>query len=148
MSRPIHPSIRFRKSNLPVSVGYDGVERVVFKTLCEEIGVSWHAQKRKIKSSEYLMEQLDVILGTPNTPQCRRTKRVRQVYLININTAYVFFNTLNPKQLLAQGNKQAANWLLRHRYEWGFALQKFRQVTQKIPTHHRAHKQPVLDLTT
>jgi hypothetical protein len=129
-------TIKFRRLELPVSIDGRGCENVPFKSICDAIGLNWRTQKRKILNNDHYYSLFCVSLMPA------RGHQVKPVYLLRLDRVMVFFNTLNPMQIAAQGNRDAANWLLNHQYEWQATLNHFEsskaQLSGNTPTHRQA----------
>ena len=111
----IHISIAFGDAILPVVECDDGIKRVPLKPIVEQVGAQWKGQSRKVEKGKYLFRRLGIKV-TPlkwgDKPHiCIRIDRV---------TAYL--NTLNPENIRAMGNHDAADWLESKHTEWDDVL--------------------------
>lgn len=121
----IHLSIGFGDTILPIINCDDGHQRIPLKPISDQIGLNWKGQKRKLLNDGYLIERFGLILGVASYPQFGDQEEKREEYLIRLDRVTAFLNILNPRQITARGNQEAADWLKAKHEEWDDALHAY-----------------------
>ncbi len=121
----LHLSIAFGEIIVPIIKCEDGTERVPLKPICDEIGLDWKTQKRKLLADDYLIDRFGLILGEASLPQMGQLGLNRDQYLIRVDRVTAFLNTLNPRNIKTQGNKNSAKWLEAKHSEWDDVLHQY-----------------------
>ena len=125
MNQSIYISIAYGEILLPVVPCPDGHDRVPLKPVCDDIGIDWNNQKKKISSCEYTSGRLGFILGDESIPHSREMGVKKDTYLIRIDRVMAFLNAINPRQLRSHNKNDAANWLETKHKEWDNALHDY-----------------------
>ncbi len=121
----IHLSLAFGDAILPIINCDDGLQRVPLKPICDQIGLNWKGQKRKLLADDYLTERFGLILGVARYPQFGDNEEKREEYLILLSRVTAFLNILSPRNITARGNTDAAEWLKAKHTEWDDALHAY-----------------------
>lgn len=121
----LHLSIAFGDVILPIINCDDGLDRVPLKQICDQIGLDWSSQRRKLIGDDYLTKRFGLILGGDIPALIAQIGIKRDPVLIRIDRVTAFLNTINPQKVRAHGNINAADWLETKHEEWDDALHNY-----------------------
>lgn len=120
---PISLNLNFSGAILPVIDCEDSQQRVPLKPICEAIGVDWEGQRRKVQVG-YLSRRLGIC-----TQDILWAGQTRQMVMIRLDRVAAFLNTINPDNVRAAGNENAADFLERKHQEWDDLIHAYEQQT-------------------
>lgn len=116
MSKMVSIGLHFGGVLLPIVECADGFERVPLKPICDEVGVDWETQRKKVQVG-YLSRRLGVC-----TEPVLWAGQTREMVVIRIDRVEAYLNTLNPEQIRSAGNIDSADWLEAKHAEWDNVL--------------------------
>ena len=121
----IHLSIAFGDAILPIIDCEDGHQRVPLKQICDVVGINWSTQKRKFKEDAYLTKRLGLEYHPLKGVEiCQKPGNPTHI-CIRLDRVTAFLNTINPENVRAMGNHDAADWLEAKHQEWDDALHQY-----------------------
>ncbi len=107
--------IEYASLNLQVARTEDHQDVTPLKPLVEFFSLDWEEQYRQVTESEFLKRFLGLcVVSIDGEHPCILLSRV---------SAYL--NNLNPDDIRAAGNEEAADWLIAKHQEWDDALHKY-----------------------
>ena len=117
--------IRFHGTSVLV-VEHQGGEYIALKPICDMIGLDWRTQKRAIQEP-YQAEFYGLKrLLPPEIAGLGGLKPPSEGDLyIRLNRVQFFLAQINPSRVLANGNHDAAAWLIALHHEWADALHDY-----------------------
>lgn len=121
----IHLSIGFGDAILPIINCDDDHQRVPLKPICDQIGVSWEVQRRKISPESYLWQRLGAEITTLKGGETQGKQGNPTHLCVRIDRVTAFLNTINPQNIRGMGNDSAADWLEAKHAEWDDALHAY-----------------------
>ena len=121
----LHLSIAFGEIIVPIIKCEDGTERVPLKPICDEIGLDWNSQRRKLLADDYLIKRLGLILGGDIPLLIAQLGIKKDPLLIRLDRVTAFLNTINPQKVRSHGNTSAAEWLEAKHSEWDDVLHQY-----------------------
>jgi len=115
--------IRFHGLKMMV-VAHEGKDYVPVRPICELIGVDWRGQKRVLEDP-YKTQLYGICwLFPPEIDGFSELKFAPNCY-IRVNRVEAFLFGINPKRVEANGNVDAAKWLMALQHEWADALHAY-----------------------
>lgn len=139
-------SIEFCGVQLPIIKCEDEKDRVQFKSLSDAIGINWDSQKRTILKKDYLVSRYGVILGGTRTPQSDEKRPTKEHYLVRVDRIEAFLFNLNPQNIIAKGNIDGAEWLIKKQDEWADVLHKYEQFGVIVKKTHESFRKELKTL--
>lgn len=121
----IHISIAFGDAILPVIDCDDGHKRVPLKPIADEIGVNWRTQTRKLDDGKYQNTRLGIKMMPLRGHQDPVSSEGKAQICVRLDRVTAYLNTINPENIRAQGNHDAADWLEAKHSEWDDALHAY-----------------------
>lgn len=121
----LHISISFGEILVPVIKCENDTQRVPLKPICDEIGLDWSSQRRKLLADDYLIKRLGLILGGDIPLLVAQLGIKRDPVLIRLDRVTAFLNTINPQKVRSHGNTSAAEWLEAKHSEWDDVLHQY-----------------------
>lgn len=154
MKQRIHISIAFGDAILPVIECEDGHQRVPLKPIVDQIGVKWEIQRNKVQPETYLGRRLGTQTTTSRCGDVPKNTEKAQEFTplkggelskkagnpthlcIRLDRVTAFLNTINPENVRAMGNHDAADWLEAKHKEWDDALHQYETAGLAINKNH------------
>ena len=136
-------NVNFRFKSIKVHVDDAGVERVSFKDICDSIGLNYRGQKMKALNNAHYFNKLGMAFAPPIKPKNALHVPLRSIYMIRLDRVDIFYRSVNPTQVDAQGNAKTAQWLRNSQHEWIDALGEYlnrKKTSATIIQFKRANK--------
>jgi len=115
--------IRFHGLTL-MSVSHAGKEYVPVRPICELIGIDWKTQKNVLDAPYGRKMYGTCWLISPKINGFSELKLQKNCH-IRVNRVEAFLLSPNPKRIEANGNAEAARWLMALHHEWADALHAY-----------------------
>jgi len=115
--------IRFHGLTL-LTVSHNGHDHVPVRPICDLIGVDWQGQKRTLKDAYKVQLYGTCWLFPPEIAGFPELKFASACY-IRVNRMEAFLLNISLKRVKANGNVDAANWLMALQHEWADALHAY-----------------------
>ncbi len=116
MSKMVSIGLHFGGVLLPIIECADGFQRVPMKPICEEVGVDWANQHKKVQAP-YFVRRMGICIE-----EILYAGQTREMVAIRIDRVESYLNTLNPDLIRAAGNIDSADWLEAKHAEWDNVL--------------------------
>jgi len=115
--------IRFRSLTL-LAVSHNGQQYVPARPICELIGIDWKTQKNVLED-DYGQEMYGTCwLVSPKINGILELKLPKSCH-IRLDRVAFFIARINPKRVQANGNLEAAQWLMALHHEWAEVLHRY-----------------------
>jgi len=115
--------IRFHGLKMMV-VAHEGNEYVAVRPICDLIGVDWRTQKIALEDPYGRQMYGTCRLLPPEIDGFFELKLIQNCH-IHLKRVEAFLFSINPKRLAANGNTDAAKWLMALHHEWADALHAY-----------------------
>lgn len=116
----ISMQVNFAGVMLPVTTNEQGQQMVPLKPITDIVGIQWERQRTKVRDNEPFKSELGACVKT-----CIAGNQKRKQVCIRLDRVAFFLMAINPRQVRAQGNVSASEFLAQKLTEWSDALHDF-----------------------